>query len=185
MKRILAEFIFLRLMGWRIVGRIPREVPQAIIAVGPHTSSWDFVVGVLTRAVLVQPIGFIGKASLFRGPLGGLFRWLGGYPVDRDRSQGTVEAVVGLFSSHQRFYLALSPEGSRKRVERLRTGFYHMAVGAGVPIILSGMDFGCKELRIEPPFYPTGDVGRDMQFIQHYFSTITGKIPAMGVKAPD
>ena len=134
MKKILAKFIFYRVMGWRIVGRIPTDVPQAIVAVGPHTSSWDFLIGVLSRNVLEQDISFIGKDSLFKGPFGWLFRWLGGYPVDRSRSQGMVEAVVQLFRTHPRFYLSLSPEGTRKKADRLRSGFYHMAV---VPVCRS------------------------------------------------
>lgn len=184
MKKILAKFIFYRVMGWRIVGRIPTDVPQAIVAVGPHTSSWDFLIGVLSRNVLEQDISFIGKDSLFKGPFGWLFRWLGGYPVDRSRSQGMVEAVVQLFRAHPRFYLSLSPEGTRKKADRLRSGFYHMAVGAGVPIIMVGMDFKHKELRFEAPLYPTGQVEADMRIIQQFFSTVTGKIPAYGVDPP-
>jgi len=171
-------------MGWRIVGRFPVEVPQAIIVVGPHTSNWDFLIGVLSRNVLGQDISFIGKDSLFKGPFGWLFRWLGGYPVDRSQSQGIVEVVVKLFRTHPRFFLSLSPEGTRKKAERLRSGFYHMAVGAGVPIIMVGMDFKRKELRFEPPLHPTGHIEADMRIIQQFFSTVTGKIPRYGVDAP-
>lgn len=170
----------LKLLGWKIVGDVP-TVPKCILIVAPHTSSWDFPLGVLARAAIGLRISFIGKASLFKPPFGFIFRWLGGYPVARTVSQDTVAFVVSLFNSHEQFYFALSPEGTRKYTPKLRTGFYQIALQAKVPIVMVGFDFSRKEVQIQSPFSPTGDRKADFEHILGYFRTVKGYYPDQGI----
>lgn len=179
MRKRIARFLF-GLFGWKVVGEAPK-VPKAVLVVAPHTSSWDFIVGVFSRAILGIQIKFIGKASLFRPPFGWLFRWLGGYPVKRTERQDTVKFVIDLFNRHEAFFFSLSPEGTRQRTEKLRTGFYSIAKGAGVPIVLVGFDYAKREVQIQPPFYPTTDQAADFEHIVGYFRTVTGRYPEQGV----
>jgi 1-acyl-sn-glycerol-3-phosphate acyltransferase len=179
MRKSVARSLF-RLFGWKVVGGAP-EVPKAVLVVAPHTSSWDFIVGVFSRAILEIQIKFIGKESLFRPPFGWVFRSLGGYPVKRTERQDTVKFVIDLFNQHESFYFSLSPEGTRQRTEQLRTGFYSIAKGAGVPIILVGFDYAKREVQMQPPFYPTEDQEADFAHILSYFRTVKGKYPERGV----
>jgi 1-acyl-sn-glycerol-3-phosphate acyltransferase len=179
MMQILAKWVF-SMAGWRVVGQIPR-LPKALLVVAPHTSSWDFIIGLFARAITGMRIKFIGKASLFKPPFGWMFRWWGGYPVNRVQQQDTVKFVIELFNRHERFLFALSPEGTRQRTERLRTGFYHIAMGAEVPIVLVGFDFAKKEVQLLDPFWPTGDMEADFKHFLSYFRTVQGKHPELGI----
>lgn len=148
-----------------------------IIAVIPHTSNWDFVLGVLVRSAMKKDIKFLGKSSLFRPPYGWLFRMLGGYPVDRSKNTRLVDGVVDIFNQKERFAVAIAPEGTRKKVDRLRSGFYYIALGAKIPILLTAFDFGKKEVRFLDLFYPTGDREKDFDHIHQAFTGIEGKVP--------
>ena len=124
MLRPVYSFLFF-LAGWTINGGFPPGLKKFIIAVAPHTSNWDFIVGVAARSILrIRQAKFLGKRSLFKSPFGFIFRWLGGYPVDRSKSEDRVAQAVALFNTHDEFILAIAPEGTRKKVERLKTGFY-------------------------------------------------------------
>ncbi len=183
MFRWLAKF-FLRLSGWNTtpVGAFPVKERKYVIIVAPHTSNWDFVIGVFYRSVLrLEKARYLGKKELFKPPFGFLFRWLGGTPVDRTSSQNMVDEVVRLFNAHEEFALALSPEGTRKRVDRLRTGFYNIAKKAGVPIIMVALDFWNKQVIFSDPFYPTADQAQDFEKILLFFRPIKGKIPENGL----
>lgn len=129
----------------------------------------------------MQNARFLGKNSLFKPPLGWVFRLLGGYPVDRNKSHDVVEQVAGIFSKEDHFILALAPEGTRKKVDKLRTGFYYIAKKAGVPIIPCGFDYKKKEVLIGEPFYPSDDVQRDIDSLTSFFAEITGKNPELGL----
>lgn len=179
MRQKLAYWI-LRLFGWKVVGEVP-TIPQAVMIVAPHTSSWDFPIGVLARSAINLRIRFIGKASLFRPPFGFLFRWLGGFPVARTVSQDTVAFIVQMFRDNPRFLFALSPEGTRKYTPNIRTGFYQIALQAGVPIVMVGFDFERKEVQLQPPFLPSGDKKKDFEFILTYFRSVKGFYPEQGI----
>ncbi len=179
MRQGMASFL-LRLLGWKIVGTVP-SLPQAVLIVAPHTSNWDFPLGVLARAAINKRIRFIGKASLFKPPFGFIFRWLGGFPVARTVSQDTVAFVVQMFKENPQFLFALSPEGTRKYTPHIRTGFYQIALQAGVPIVMVGFDFEQKEIQIRPPFQPTGNKKEDFEFILAYFKTVKGYHPSQGI----
>jgi hypothetical protein len=124
---------------------------------------------------------YLGKAELFKGPFGFIFRKLGGFPVERSENHNMVEDAVQLFNRHDSFLLALSPEGSRKKVERLRTGFYHIAKKASVPIVMVGLDFEKKEALLSEPFLTGDDEAADFQHIYQFYAPVKGKIPEQGM----
>jgi len=162
----------LRAAGWHFEGCLPDQ-PKFIITVAPHTSNWDFVVGVLARRALGLDAHFLGKHTLFKPPLGWLMRWLGGTPVRRDVSAGVVEQVVQTFDAHDEFVLALAPEGTRKRVTEWRTGFYYIALNAGVPIAPAAFDYGRKRIVVGPALVPSGDLDADLRTLRQFYTNMT------------
>jgi hypothetical protein len=143
------------------------------------TCSW--ILFIFRSYLKIDYIKFIGKQELFNGPFGFIFRKLGGVPVDRFSSNNFVDQIVQMFNKNESFAIAISPEGTRKRVDRLRTGFYHIARQANVPIVLLALDFENKEFRFEPPFYTTENEAEDLQKIIDYFARFKGKHPSLGL----
>jgi len=181
MLRPLYSLIF-KLIGWKIEGSFPPDLKKYIIAVAPHTSNWDFVIGVMARSILrIKRARFLGKSALFKPAYGWFFRSLGGHPVDRTKNQDMVQQVVDIFNRHDTFILALAPEGTRKKVTKLKTGFYYIAREAKVPIIPCGFDFSRKRIVIGTPFYPTQDFEKDMDALLSFYRTIKGKNPEAGI----
>ena len=172
----ISHFVFTKILGWKFVGELP-TLDKYIIIVAPHTSNVDFLLGVLVRSALGMQINYIGKHSLFKPPHGWIFRALGGAPVDRRKKQDTVKQVAKLFREREVFRLALSPEGTRKKVDKWRTGFYYMALEAQVPIVMVAFDYGQKEVRFSDPHYPSGDIESDMILIRRFFEGAVGKGP--------
>ena len=173
--------LLFKLSGWKISGSLP-DLNKYIVAVAPHTSNWDFVIGVMARSQLkLTKARFLGKKELFDGPFGWLFRGLGGTPVDRHSKTDMVSQVVEQFNKHKEFILAIAPEGTRKKVEKLKTGFYHMAKGAGVPILPTGLDFASKTLVIGPLLFPGINMEEDLEKLVAFYRTIRGKNPAFGL----
>jgi 1-acyl-sn-glycerol-3-phosphate acyltransferase len=164
----------LRALGWHIEGGIP-DVPKLVIIAAPHTSNWDFVVGIAAKLALGIEVLWLGKDSLFRWPLGTLMRGLGGVPVDRSASHDVVKTVIGEFARRDRMILGLAPEGTRKRVERWRTGFYHIAHGAGVPVLPVALDWDARAIRIGTGFDTTGDLDTDLQALRSRFDGVRGR----------
>lgn len=173
---------FFNLFGWNVSGNFPPELKKYIVAVAPHTSNWDFLVGLAARSILrMHNARFLGKSSLFKPPFGWFFRALGGYPVDRSKNTDKVQQVADIFAAHDQFILALAPEGTRKRVEKLRTGFYYIATLAKVPIIPVGFDYGKKEVVIGLPIHPSGNLAEDIHFLMSFYRGIQGKNPELGI----
>ena len=170
----------LRLIGWKITGEYPYHIKKFIIVVIPHTSNWDFPLGLLIRGSIRQNITFFAKDSLFKFPFGGLFRWLGGVPVDRSKSTNFVDAVVDIYNNTEKMATVISPEGTRSKVETLKSGFYYIAKGAKIPIILCKFDYENREVYFEKPFYPTEDKGADFQHFKDFFKDVKGKNPELG-----
>ncbi len=164
----------LSLFGWKVIGRLP-DLKKYIIIVAPHTSNWDFLLGVLARGVMARKISYLGKKELFRPPLGWLFKALGGYPVDRQQRQSMVERVSQIFQAKDSFVIALAPEGTRTRVNNWRTGFYHIAVSAGVPIQPVGLDYPSKRIEVMDLFFPCGDIKKDLPLIKQRINRFRGK----------
>lgn len=167
--------------GWKVTGPYPHELPKLVLAVGPHTSNWDFPVGVLVRSACDADAVFVAKHTLFRPPFGWFFRWINGVPVDRTKSTNFVAAVIEEFHKRDHFHLCLSPEGTRKKVDRFKTGFYHIAKGAGVPIVLTRFDWEHREVDFGERFYPTDNEAADLAYIWNYFKNTKGKNPEQGI----
>jgi 1-acyl-sn-glycerol-3-phosphate acyltransferase len=173
----------LKLWGWKVTGKYRYDLPKFVMAVAPHTSAWDFPVGALVNSAYRLHANYVGKHTLFRPPFGFFFRWLGGIPVDRTQKNNFVAATVEAFEREPRMHLVISPEGARKKVARFKTGFYHIARLAGVPILLCTFDWGKKEVHFDPePFYPTGDEEQDLAYIWNYFKGVPGKVPDQGIE---
>jgi 1-acyl-sn-glycerol-3-phosphate acyltransferase len=171
----LAHFA-LGLAGWHIVGGVP-PVPKFVAIVAPHTSNWDFPLGVLVMFALDLRVHWFGKDSLFRSPLGPLFRRLGGRPVNREKPEGVVDEMAAIVRAEPRFILALAPEGTRKRVARWRTGFYHIAERAGIPVVPVSFDWSRREVTIGEPMHPTGNLPADVAALQRRYRREMGRNP--------
>lgn len=166
----------LKLMGWRIEGQLPKL--DKFVAIGAHhTSNWDFVIFIAMKFVLRLNARWFGKHSIFRWPFGGLMRTWGGIAIRRDRQLNTVEQAVQAFRENRQFILVLSPEGTRKKVERWKMGFYHIARGAGVPIVMGALDYQNRRVVIGPTFYPTGDEQADLATMLAFFRPFVPKKP--------
>ncbi len=174
--------LFLKLKGWKTDTTFPLHIKKCVIIVAPHTSSQDFILGVALRSMFkIYDAKFLGKAELFKPPFGFIFRWLGGTPVERSSKHNLVEQVVAKFNAHENFKLALSPEGTRQKVDKLKTGFYYIAKQANVPIVMVGFDFANKTAVCSEPFFTTNDEAADFKHILSFFAPIQGKVPANGI----
>ncbi len=170
----------MKVAGWTFRGSIP-NVAKAVIIVAPHTSNWDFVIGAAGMLALDLDLRFLGKHTLFEGPLAPIMRGLGGIPVDRSHpGSGVVDTMVALFAAEDRLILALAPEGTRGRVERWRTGFYRIAAGAGVPIVPVALDYGSKTIVLGTPASASGDVEADLAALRAFFADAVGRRPLAG-----
>lgn len=176
--RWLSKFIYHKVLGWEVTGFSDFDrVKKAVLIAVPHTSWHDFYIGVLVRSVLAIQANFVGKKSLFKRPHGWLFRKLGGAPVERTKNMNQVEAIAKVFENHTTFRLAMSPEGTRKKVDTWRTGFYYIAKTANVPIVMFTLDFENKRNHFSEPFYPTDDKEADFKFMKNFYKDVKGKIP--------
>ena len=176
----LSKFIFTRILGWKLVGDFPKHLKKYVVIAAPHTSWKDFPIAILARNSSGEKVNFIGKNSLFNGPFGFIFRSLGGTPVDRSQSSNMVDAIVQIFEKKEEFRLGISPEGTRKKVVRWKTGFLRLANDLDCEILLLGFDFPGKRLVIGHLFQPTGDNEADLAFIRAYYKQYIGKHPSQG-----
>ncbi|MCX5756317.1 MAG: lysophospholipid acyltransferase family protein [Gemmatimonadetes bacterium] len=158
----------LRLIGWTIEGEIP-NIPKFMIIVAPHTSNWDFPVGVAVKFALGIRATFLGKHTLFRWPLGVVMRWLGGVPVFRHAPRNVVEQTVDHLNHAERVVIVLSPEGTRKKLPAWRTGFHYVARGAQLPILPAALDFSTKTVRFYPLYHPTDSVETNLAELGRHF----------------
>jgi 1-acyl-sn-glycerol-3-phosphate acyltransferase len=170
----------LRACGWRVeFNGLPG--PRGIIIVYPHTSNWDFVIGLLAKWAIGVPLRFVGKESLFRGftgaTLGRLMRLWGGRPVDRHKASGAVEQLAQLMQSEPWFWLALSPEGTRKFQDHLRSGFYHLALAMQVPVGLAFIDYRRRSVGVRDYVRMSGDVAADLNLLRRYYADKRGLHP--------
>ncbi|MCI0432577.1 MAG: lysophospholipid acyltransferase family protein [Gemmatimonadetes bacterium] len=173
----------LALAGWKIEGRVP-DVAQLVICIAPHTSNWDFVIGYAAKLALGLRAGWLGKHTLFRGPLGPPMRRMGGIPVDRRAAHGVVAQVVARFAEGGPLLLAVAPEGTRRRVDHWKTGFYHIACEAGVPIWPVALDWGARVVRLGDLFVPGEDESADIAALQSWFRRARGRIPSNAFPPP-
>ncbi len=173
----LAKFL-LRLFGWKVEGGLP-DLPKFVLIGAPHTSNWDFLMFLAIVFVLRANVRFIGKAELFRGPLGWFLHWCGGIPVDRTKSQGLVEQMVQAYKESDHFILMITPEGTRYKVREWKRGFYHIAKNAGIPVVLAILDGTRKAVKVGQIFNTTDDMEGDMKTIQGFFANMVGINPGL------
>ena len=173
---------FFTLRGWRTEGNFPYALKQSVIIAGPHTHGVDFFLGLAVRQKMhFKFVHFLGKKELFNPITGWFFRLLGGYPVDRSKKNNMVDQVVDLYRKNERFHIAISPEGTRRKVFKFRTGFYHIAKNAGVPILMVGFDFGKRRVVFADPFYTSNDESADLRSIVNFFKEFEGYVPEYGI----
>lgn len=163
-------------MRWSIAGKFPK-INKCVIIVVPHTHWQDFIIGVLVRDIIGIEINFIGKKELFKPPLGWIFKSLGGAPVNRGSKSNTVDSIAKIFNQRKVFRLALSPEGTRKKVNTWKTGFYYVAKKSGVPVVPVSFDFSKKKVTIFESFSVTEEIEKDMATLRKLFEGVKGKIP--------
>ncbi|MCF0205552.1 MAG: 1-acyl-sn-glycerol-3-phosphate acyltransferase [Muribaculaceae bacterium] len=163
-------------MGWSLNIAIPIP-PKCVIAVAPHTSNWDFILGELAIRSVNQTAGFLMKETWFFFPLGAFFRALGGIPVPRKRGSDLTAAIVRKFHENERIALAVTPEGTRSPVENWRKGFLFIARDANVPLLLAAFDYEKKTITLDTEYHLSGDIDNDLANIKKYFSTVKGKYP--------
>lgn len=173
---------FYRRRGWTAVGEVPAPRRFVIIA-APHTSNWDFLYYLGLTADLGIRAHFMGKRSLFRWPIGGFMRQMGGIPVDRRGGLDHVRQMVAEFARRDEFMLTIAPEGTRGKTKKWRTGFYHIAVAAKVPMVVGLMDYGRKAGGLGPLIWPTGDFRADMEKILAVYRDCTPKYPDRAVRS--
>jgi len=174
--RLISNFI-LKILGWKVTGFNPGTLSKCIIIAVPHTSIWDFPLGLLVRSKLAADIKFVGKQELFKGWKGIGSRFFGGIPVKRNIHSSFVEDVAEMFNSKDEFRICLAPEGTRKAVTKLKSGFYRIARAANVPVVLVKWDFGNKNINFSKPWEMSEDKESDMKKIEEYFRGVVGKVP--------
>ena len=165
----------LAMLGWKIVGTLP-DIAKAVVIAAPHDRTADSYIGIAAIFKLRLGITFLGKASLFSGISGVAMRWLGGIPVDRQTSHDVVGIIAEKIRKSEKLLLLLSPEGTRQKVDRWRTGFYYIAVQAEVPILPVALDYSTRSILIGEPIDPSGDFERDAELLEAFYGTLTGPI---------
>ncbi|MGB1210642.1 1-acyl-sn-glycerol-3-phosphate acyltransferase [Lacinutrix venerupis] len=178
--RWLAKFIYFKILKWKIVGNTnfsKNTIKKSVIIAVPHTSWHDFYIGVLLRKIVGVKTNFVGKKELFIWPFGYFFKALGGVPLNRSANENKVEAIAKEFNKHDEFRITFAPEGTRKKVEEWRTGFYYIAKAAGVPIIMFTLDFENKQNLVSEAFYPTDNIEDDFKFMHSFYKGVNGKKP--------
>ena len=168
--------LLMRLAGWRIDGRLP-DLPKFVLIGAPHTSNGDFLLFLGVIFSLRANVRFMGKAELFRFPIGWFFRYCGGVPVNRKKSTGQVEQMVKACNESERFILTIAPEGTRHHVTEWKRGFYHIAKNAGIPIVMAVVDGRYKTVHLRQVFHPTEDMEADMKIIMGAFEGVVGMKP--------
>ncbi|MGL4851099.1 MAG: 1-acyl-sn-glycerol-3-phosphate acyltransferase [Phocaeicola sp.] len=176
MKKAICGFIYYKLMGWKTQVSAP-DFDKFIMCAAPHTTNWDLIVGKLFMGAIGRETGFMMKKDWFFWPLGPIFRWMGGIPVDRGRKTSLVDQMITRAKESKKFHLAITPEGTRKANPNWKKGFYHIAMGAELPILLVAIDYEKKCVTCDKVIYPTGDLNKDLQEIKLYYKDFKGKHP--------
>ncbi|QCR22152.1 1-acyl-sn-glycerol-3-phosphate acyltransferase [Pontibacter sp. SGAir0037] len=180
--KLLAKAIF-KVSGWKLNGNLTPENRRCVMIAAPHTSNWDFIYARAAFYLMDAPIRFTIKKEFMGFPFGGLLKAMGALPVDRSKNTKMVDAMIRIFQENKEdMCVMVTPEGTRKYQPRWRRGFYYVAEGAGVPIVLGYLDYAKKEAGIGPTFYPSGDIETDMKFILDFYRTKTAKFPKNGVR---
>jgi 1-acyl-sn-glycerol-3-phosphate acyltransferase len=173
--------LFLKLWGWKLIGEKPVD-KKLLIVVFHHTSAWDFPLGIFTRWKMGLDISFVGKASLFKFPLGILMKYLGGYPVERDpkkKTSSVTKQIEELINNNENIYFNIAPEGTRRKVETLKTGFYTIAKNTGTKVLLVSFDFPRKTVTFDKPHDPASTFEGEMKIMKDFYKDTKGKYPEL------
>jgi len=166
----------LKVAGWQVLGHLPEQAKKSVLIAAPHTSNWDLPMTLMVAFALELRPRWMGKASIFRWPFGGLMRWLGGIAVERSQSNNLVAtSAQAIVDAPEPLQLIVPPEGTRSKTRHWKTGFYYIAHGAQVPIVMAYMDYANKRSGLGPLFEPTGDVEADMARIKAFYQPFKGK----------
>lgn len=176
MKQTICRFIYSTLLGWKSEVTVP-DFEKCIICAAPHTTNWDLFIGKLFIGAVGRQSGFLMKKEWFFFPLGSFFRWMGGIPVHRDKRTSMVDQLIEQVKKSNRFQLAITPEGTRSANPNWKKGFYYIALGANIPIVLIGIDYKKKCITAGKYLIPSGDIEKDMREIKLYFKDFKGKYP--------
>ncbi len=176
MKRAVCSFIYHKLLGWKAKVGVP-DFKKCIFCAAPHTTNWDLFIGKLFINAVGWKSGFLMKKEWFFFPLGAIFRSMGGIPVERDKRSSMVDQLIEQVKRSDTFHLAITPEGTRSANPNWKKGFYYIALGAQIPIILVGIDYEKKCITADKYLIPTGDIDKDMRDIKLYFKDFRGKYP--------
>ena len=172
----LVSRLILKLIGWELDERVPES--QRYVMIGyPHTSNWDFILGMLAKWALGLPINWVAKHSMFWGPFKPMFIAMGGVPLDREKTTGFIQKNIKLFAEKEHFILGLMPEGTRSKTDHWKTGFYHIAHGANVPIVMAYLDYKNKVIGIGDMLETSGDIHADFEIIKTFYEDKTGYRP--------
>jgi 1-acyl-sn-glycerol-3-phosphate acyltransferase len=171
------KFILNNILGFKITGIDPNQYPKKIYAIMPHTSNWDWPLAMVIKIAIKLDVQYFAKHSLFRWPYAWFFKLTGGIPVNRSSSKNFVDATVESIKKYDKISIALAPEGTRKRVDKLKTGFYWIARKANIPLLLVSFDYKNKVINFAPPFEMSDDSDVDMERILAHFRGVVGKIP--------
>lgn len=178
MKKAISKFLFTKVWGWQVEGEYPYHISKFLITVAPHTSFHDFPVGVLFRNWYGVTINFVVKAELGNHPIiGPVVKWLGGIPVQRDKTTNFVQSVANTYERYDSLYICITPEGTRQKVDKFKSGFYYIAKEADVPILPIVFDFGHKTLRMLPLFHPGDNPEEDIKAFEDLYRGYQGKHP--------
>ncbi len=166
----------LNLLGWNFAGRLP-DIPKQVVIVAPHTSNWDFIIGILALFALDLKANWIGKHTIFTPPFNLVMEWLGGIPVNRSVPNDLVNKTRERFELEDQMVLGIAPEGTRSRVEKWKQGFYRIASGAEVPIVCASIDYRTRTIGFGPTINPSGDYEKDLETIRTFYSEVTARYP--------
>ena len=170
-----ARFL-LWLGGWTVVGDVP-TVHKAVVIAAPHTSNWDGFWAIVFKVSLRIEIRWFVKDTMFWFPLGSLLRFFGGIPLNRSRARSAVGEAIAAFDDYEKFYFGLAPEGTRSKTKGWKSGFYRIAEGANVPVVLAFLDYGARRLGFGPTLTLTGDREADLEVLRSYYESIDGRWP--------
>jgi len=168
--------LILKLIGWKLDERVP-ETQRYVLIAYPHTSNWDFILGMLAKWGMGLPINWVAKHSMFWGPFKPMFIAMGGVPLNREKTTGFIQKNIELFAQREQFILGLMPEGTRSKTDHWKTGFYHIAHGANVPIALAYLDYKNKVIGIGEIIQSSGDIHADFENIKAFYQDKIGYRP--------
>lgn len=176
MYKLIAK-LFFAAKGWKLQGSLPPEIKKCVLIAAPHTSNWDFLYGSCAWILFDLKVKYLIKKEWFRFPFTGLMKSLGGIPVDRNKTTNLVEGIVELINREEKIIVLMTPEATRKKVDKWKTGFYYLAVKANIPIVLGKINFRNRIATLGDSFMPSGNIEKDFEIIREFYKDVVGRVP--------